>query len=42
MLPTHRGPAGVKVWAGTSDTFHPNDAGHRVIADMILDRIRFS
>jgi len=34
--PANHGPAGVKTEAGTSDTFHPNDAGHRAIADSII------
>ena len=35
-----RGPAGVPTPHGESDTFHPNDAGHRAIADRILNSIR--
>lgn len=31
-----RGPAGIETPRGTSDDFHPNDAGHRAIADAIL------
>lgn len=38
----NRGPAGTKTWAGVSDAFHPNDAGHKAIADLILKRIKFS
>lgn len=34
------GPAGVQTWAGISDSSHPNDSGHRAIADEILERIR--
>jgi lysophospholipase L1-like esterase len=40
--PRSRGPVGVKTWAGVSDAFHPNDAGHKAIADLILKRIKFS
>ena len=35
----NHGAEGVKTWAGVSDTFHPNDAGHKAIADLILSRI---
>jgi len=38
----NRGPAGVETWTGQSDAFHPNDTGHKAIADLILDRIKFS
>lgn len=38
----NRGPAGVDTWVGKSDTFHPNDTGHKAIADLILERIKFS
>ncbi|WP_165968661.1 SGNH/GDSL hydrolase family protein [Arthrobacter crusticola] len=31
-----RGPDGAPTWVGAADTFHPNSAGHRVIADRIL------
>jgi acyl-CoA thioesterase-1 len=31
-----RGPAGIAVENGQSDTFHPNDHGHRAIADRLL------
>ncbi|MHA7194103.1 SGNH/GDSL hydrolase family protein [Paenarthrobacter nitroguajacolicus] len=34
--PANHGPAGVETEVGVSDTFHPNDAGHRAIADSIL------
>jgi lysophospholipase L1-like esterase len=34
------GPAGVTTWQGPSDVTHPNDNGHRTIADEILKRIR--
>lgn len=34
-----RGPAGRKVFGGTSDDFHPNDAGYRAIADKLMGRI---
>lgn len=36
------GPEGVSTWTGLSDNFHPNDQGHRKIADLILERIRVS
>lgn len=38
----YRGPAGNPTWAGASDKFHPNDAGHKAIADTILARIKVS
>jgi lysophospholipase L1-like esterase len=31
-----RGPDGAPTWMGGADTFHPNSAGHRMIADRIL------
>lgn len=34
------GPKGAASWLGTSDGFHPNDKGHRLIADLIIERIR--
>jgi acyl-CoA thioesterase-1 len=34
-----RGPAGVPTFEGRSDAFHPNDRGHRMIADRVLDAI---
>jgi acyl-CoA thioesterase I len=39
---TNRGPAGVNVWAGTSDTFHPNDAGHARLAALVMDHLAVS
>jgi acyl-CoA thioesterase-1 len=33
------GPEGKDTWVGKSDNFHPNDKGHRIIADLILERI---
>ncbi|WP_307387579.1 SGNH/GDSL hydrolase family protein [Microbacterium testaceum] len=30
------GPAGRDTFVGTGDEFHPNDAGHRAIADAVL------
>jgi acyl-CoA thioesterase-1 len=33
------GPAGTDTWAGPSDNFHPNDKGHRAIADLLIERI---
>lgn len=35
------GPKGAPSWLGISDGFHPNDKGHRLIADLILERIKF-
>jgi acyl-CoA thioesterase-1 len=37
-----KGPAGVATFRGQSDDFHPNDAGHRAIADRILGFIAIS
>lgn len=34
--PALRGPAGVETFSGPSDDFHPNNAGHRAIADRVL------
>ena len=31
-----RGPAGEDTYLGEADDFHPNDAGHRAIADTLL------
>lgn len=33
------GPEGVPTWAGPSDNFHPNDVGHRLIADAIIAKL---
>lgn len=33
------GPAGTTVWQGAADDFHPNDKGHQLIADALLQRI---
>ncbi|WP_458781234.1 SGNH/GDSL hydrolase family protein [Arthrobacter sp. D3-16] len=38
----HRGPEGLETWIGTSDTFHPNDIGHKAIANLLLERIKVS
>lgn len=38
-IPDNRGPEGVKTFRGTSDAFHPNDAGHAAIAQDVLDYI---
>ncbi|KIC69442.1 SGNH/GDSL hydrolase family protein [Pseudarthrobacter phenanthrenivorans] len=35
------GPNGSPSWLGPSDNFHPNDKGHRMITDLILERLRF-
>ena len=37
--PNLKGPAGVPTFAGPSDTFHPNNAGHRMIADRMLKAV---
>ena len=37
-----RGPAGTDTPFGESDTFHPNDSGHRQIADAILAALTVS
>ena len=37
-----RGPEGVKTWIGMSDTFHPNDKGHKAISDLVLKAINIS
>ncbi len=34
-----KGPAGVFTFAGLSDNLHPNDLGHRQIADRVLDAV---
>ena len=38
----NRGPAGVNVWAGASDTFHPNNAGHARLAALVMDHLAIS
>lgn len=35
-----RGPEGRDTFLGAADAFHPNDDGHREIADRIIDRIK--
>ena len=37
-----KGPEGVPAYGGLSDSFHPNDRGHRMIADRILEFIRLN
>jgi acyl-CoA thioesterase-1 len=37
-----KGPEGVATFAGLSDAFHPNNLGHKMIADRILDVIRLN
>lgn len=37
---TLRGPAGQPTWLGAADDFHPNDAGHRRIADRVVAALR--
>ena len=39
--PTMSGPSGVSVYRGTSDGFHPNDAGHAALAAAVEDAIRW-
>jgi lysophospholipase L1-like esterase len=36
------GPAGRPTWKGAADWFHPNDEGHRRIADAVLEVLRSS
>ncbi len=38
----NRGPAGVNVWAGISDNFHPNDYGHERLAALVMDHLTVS
>lgn len=38
--PTTIGPVGVPAYGGVSDDFHPNDTGHRDIADALLAQIK--
>lgn len=40
--PATIGPVGVPAYGGVSDDFHPNDAGHRAIADLLLAAITIS
>lgn len=40
--PTNRGSAGRSVFGGVSDDFHPNDRGHRSIADNVLAALAVS
>ncbi|MFS0794848.1 SGNH/GDSL hydrolase family protein [Microbacterium sp. 1P10AE] len=35
------GPAGRDTFAGAGDEFHPNDAGHRAIADAVLSALTY-
>jgi acyl-CoA thioesterase I len=37
-----KGPSGAATFSGPSDNFHPNDRGHRAIADRMLDVIAVS
>lgn len=37
-----RGPAGIPAFGGISDVGHPNDAGHRKLADLVMSRIKFN
>jgi lysophospholipase L1-like esterase len=37
----YHGPAGLPTWLGTSDKFHPNDAGHAAIAHAVEQGARF-
>jgi len=40
--PGTRGPAGLPSWAGTSDTFHPNDTGHARLANLVMQHLKVS
>jgi acyl-CoA thioesterase I len=35
----NRGPAGLEMFGGVSDDFHPNDTGYRAIAELLLSRL---
>lgn len=37
-----KGPPGLPAFGGLSDSFHPNDQGHKLIADRILEVIRLN
>ncbi len=39
--PDLHGPAGRETFAGAGDEFHPNDAGHRAIADAVLSALTY-
>lgn len=39
-LGENRAKKGTPSWLGPADDFHPNDAGHKRIADLILERIK--
>lgn len=41
-IASNRGPAGVTGWAGVSDNFHPNDAGHARLAALVMDHLAVS
>jgi lysophospholipase L1-like esterase len=38
----NRGPEGRETFLGPADSFHPNDDGHREIANRILERLKLS
>lgn len=40
--PDTRGPAGVEMFGGVSDDFHPNDNGYRQIAELVLGNLTVS
>lgn len=40
--PSYRGPEGVDTFEGTSDDFHPNDAGHQAIHERLMSAITVS
>jgi lysophospholipase L1-like esterase len=38
--PADRGPAGTATYLGVSDNYHPNDTGHRAIAERLAAAVR--
>lgn len=41
-VPANRGPKDVQTEFGLSDAFHPNDAGHKAIAEAIISKISWT
>lgn len=39
---SNHGPEGLPTWTGPADGFHPNDAGHEAIANVILELVKVS